>query len=156
MNILLAKIYYHQINNKAKFSCSSLGKAFGKQIKAIKDQGEKQVEALNTLKSNNKTENIIPKSAFASDEAKEEFEKIVKIEKSIRREKLVHKASEYTYDFRNFKTIRTFGEDIYEGEITIEEADEDQSNLADEIKKVSDKTRPKSLEKQTRKRKYFC
>ena len=49
--------------------------------------------------------------------------------------------------FRNFKTIRTFGEDIYEVGITIEEADEDQSNLADKIKNFSDKTRPKSLEK---------
>ena len=47
-------------------------KAFEKQIKTIKDQGEKQFEALNTLKSNNKKleiENIIPKSAFATDEA---------------------------------------------------------------------------------------
>ena len=58
--------------------------------------------------------------------------------------------------FRNFKTIRTFGEDIYEVGITIEEADEDQSNLADKIKNFSDKTRPKSLEKKTRKRKYSC
>ena len=57
----------------------------------------------------------------------------------------------YTYDFRSFKTIRTFGEDIYEGEITIEEADEDQSNLADEIKNFSNKTRPKSLEKKQEK-----
>ena len=30
-----------------------MGKAFEKQIKTIEDQGQKQVEALNTLKSNN-------------------------------------------------------------------------------------------------------
>ena len=152
MNILLAKIYYHQINNKAKFSCSSLGKAFGKQIKAIKDQGEKQVEALNTLKSNNKTENIIPKSAFASDEAKEEFDKIVKMEKTIDREKLVYNASEYTYDFRKFRTPRIFGRDIYDGKISLEEADEDQSDLVGETENFKNKTRPKCLGKKQEKK----
>ena len=35
----------------AKFHYSSLGKAFGKQIKAIEDQGTKQFEALEDLKS---------------------------------------------------------------------------------------------------------
>ena len=106
-------------------------KAFEKQIKTIKDQGEKQFEALNTLKSNNKKleiENIIPKSAFASDEAKEEIEKIVKIEETVDREKLVSHSSEYTYDFRKFRTIRMIGRDIYDGKINLEEADEDQSD----------------------------
>ena len=108
-----------------------MGKAFEKQIKTITNQGEKQVEALNTLKSDNKikNENIIPKSAFASDEAKEELEKIVKIEKTIDREKLVYKTNKYTYDFRKFNTITTFGEDIYDGKITVEEADKDQSEI---------------------------
>ena len=81
-------------------------------MKAIKDQGEKQVEALNTFKSGNKKitiENKIPKSAFASDEAKKKIEKIVKIEKTIEREKLIYKSNKNTYDLRNFQTIRTFG-----------------------------------------------
>ena len=39
-----------QINKQAKFTYSPLGKAFDKQIKAIKDQDEKQVEVLNNLK----------------------------------------------------------------------------------------------------------
>ena len=34
---------------------------------------------------------MIPKSAFANDEAKEEFDKTVKIEKTIDREKLIYK-----------------------------------------------------------------
>ena len=42
-----------QIIKQAKFTYFPLGKAFGKQIKTIKDQGQKQVEVLNTLKSNN-------------------------------------------------------------------------------------------------------
>ena len=86
-----------QIIEQAKFTYSPLGKAFEKQIKTIKDQRQKQVEALNTFKSDKEKleiENIIPKSGFANDEAKEEIEKIIKIEKTINREKLVYRASD--------------------------------------------------------------
>ena len=39
-----------QIIEQAKFTYSPLGKAFEKQIKTIEDQGQKQVEALESLK----------------------------------------------------------------------------------------------------------
>ena len=35
-----------QIIEKAKFTYSPLGKAFGKQIKTIEDKGEKQIKAI--------------------------------------------------------------------------------------------------------------
>ena len=89
---------------------------------------------------------------FASDEAKEEINKILKIEKNVDREKLVYDAGWYTYDFRTFNTIRTFGEDIYEGKITLEEADEDQSDLTDEINKFIKETRPKKYDKKQEKK----
>ena len=38
------------INEQAKFSYFPLGKAFEEQIKAIEDQGQKQVDALKILK----------------------------------------------------------------------------------------------------------
>ena len=44
-----------QIIEQTKFSYSPLGKAFEKQLKTIEDQGEKQIKALNTLKSNEKS-----------------------------------------------------------------------------------------------------
>ena len=78
-----------QIIEQARFTYSPLGKAFDKQIKTIKDQGKNQVDALNTLKSDNnkrlkiKNEDIIPESAFASDEAREEINKILKLEKNV-------------------------------------------------------------------------
>ena len=78
-----------------------------------------------------------------NDEAKKEINKITEIEKTIDREKLIYKATEYIYDFRNSKTIRTFGRDIYKCKITLEEADEDQSNLIDEIGNFNKKARPK-------------
>ena len=42
-----------QIIKQAKFPYSPLGKAFEKQIKRIKNQGQKQVEALRTSKFDN-------------------------------------------------------------------------------------------------------
>ena len=67
-----------QIIEQAKFTYSPLGKAFEKQIKTIEDQGKKQVDALNTLKSNNQLtiEDVIPKNALNIDEAKKELDKI--------------------------------------------------------------------------------
>ena len=58
---------------QAKFTYSPLGKAFEKQVKTIEDQGQKQVEALKTFKSDNKTlaiEDVIPEGDLNSDEAK--------------------------------------------------------------------------------------
>ena len=99
-----------QIIEPAKLTYSPLGKAFDKQIKTIDDQGEKQVKALNTLKSDNKLtfKYVIPNSVFASDEAKEEIKKIKEIEKNVDREKLLYIASENTCDFRIFNTIRIY------------------------------------------------
>ena len=75
----------NKIIEHAKFTYSPLGKAFEKQIKTIEDQREKQVKALNTLKSDNKLtiEDLIPKSVFTNDEAKEELNKIKEIEKNV-------------------------------------------------------------------------
>ena len=105
-----------------------MGKAFEKQIKTIEDQGKKQVDALNTLKSNNQLtiEDVIPNDALNSNEAKKEFDKIKEIEKNIDREKLIYETNEYTYSFKNFQTIKTFGRDIYEGIITLEKSNEYQ------------------------------
>ena len=113
-----------QIIEQARFTYSPLGKAFEKQIKTTEDQGKKQVDALNTLKSNNQltTEDAIPKNAVNNDEAKKELDKIREIEKIVDRQKLIYETNEYTYSFKNFQTKKTFGRDIYEGKITLEKA----------------------------------
>ena len=63
--------------------------------------------ALNTLKSddNNKLtiEDVIPESVFANDEAKEEFNKIIEIEKNVDREKLFYKTNQNIYNLKIFK-----------------------------------------------------
>ena len=63
-----------------------------------------------------------------SGEAKKEIGKIIEIGKIVDREKLIFRASEYTYNFQNFQTIKTFGRDIYNGKITLKKADEDQAS----------------------------
>ena len=67
-----------QIIEQARFTYSPLGKAFEKQIKTIEGLGQKQVEALHTLKSNNQLtiEDVIPKDALNNNEAKKEFDQI--------------------------------------------------------------------------------
>ena len=94
-----------------------MGKAFEKQIKTIEDQGGKQVKALNKLKSYNNDNNnnnnnnnnneltiedVIPESVFANDEAKEDYNKIIEIEKNVDREKLFYKSNTNKYNFRKF------------------------------------------------------
>ena len=59
-------------------------------------------------------------------------------------EKLIYETNEYTYSFKNFHTIKTFGRDIYEGKITIEEADKYQTNLLVEIMNFMKNSKPRS------------
>ena len=89
---------------------------------------------MNTLKSNNQLtiEDVIPKNLLNNDEAKKELHKIKEIEKDVDTEKLVYETNECTYSFKNFQT-KTFGRDIYEGEITIKGADKYQTDLLSEI-----------------------
>ena len=93
-----------QIIEQARFAYSPLGKAFEKQIKTTEDQEQKQVEALNTLKSNNQLaiEDVIPKNALNNDDAKKELNKIKEIEKNVEGEKLIYETSKYTYQFKDF------------------------------------------------------
>ena len=80
-----------------------MGKAFEKQIKTIEGQGKKQVEDLNTLKSNNQLtiEDVIPKNVLHNHEAKIQLDKVSKIEKNVDRDKLIYETIE-TLNNRNF------------------------------------------------------
>ena len=71
-------------------------------------------------------------------EAKKELNKIKREEKTVDRKKLIYRASEFAYGFENFQTIKTFGRDIYDNEITLKEVDKDQSNLLNEIRNVKE------------------
>ena len=133
-----------------------MGKACDKQITTIEDQGENEVKALKTFKSDNEKltiEDVILKNALNNDEAKKEFDKIKEIEENVDREKLVCGANEYIYSFKNFQK-KSFGSDIYEGNIMLKEADEYQADVLVKIMSFKKNTRPKSPEK-NKKEKLF-
>ena len=77
----------------------------------------------------------------------------VKKQKKMQADKLIYETNDYTYSFRNFQTIKTFGRDIYEGKITIEEADQYQTNLLVEIMNFRKNMKPRSQQKKKRKKK---
>ena len=101
-----------QIIQQAKFNYSPLGKAIEKQIKTIKDQGEKQVVALESLKAPDKKltpiKDFIPMEKL-NPEIINEIKRIEEIEKKVDRNKMLYQGTNQTYDFRNFKTIRALG-----------------------------------------------
>ena len=115
-----------QIIQQAKFNYSPLGKVIEKQIKTIKYQGEKEVVALESLKSPDKKltpiKDFIPMENL-NPEIINEIKRIEEIEKKVDRNRVVYKGTNKTYDFRNFKTIRAFGNEI-------------RNNLLNEIRQI--------------------
>ena len=92
-----------QMIEQTKSTYSPFGKAFDKQIKIIEDQGKKQVDALNTLKSDNKI--TIKKYAYDLNDtsfiSKQEeifnklidkrLEKITDLDKTVNRDDLIYR-----------------------------------------------------------------
>ena len=136
-----------QISQQTKFNYSPLGKALEKQRRTIKDQGEKQVVVLESLKLSDKklpsikdfipTENLNP-------EIINEIKRIEEIEKKVDRSKMVYKGTNKTYDFRNFKTIRAFGNEIRNNVISFDTANTEQTNLLSYIIDFTKKTKPQN------------
>ena len=136
-----------QIIQQAKFNYSPLGKAVEKQIKTIQDQGEIQVVALESLKVPDKILTSIKDFITAENlnpEIINEIKRIEEIEKKVERNKLVYKGTNKTYDFRNFKTIRTFGNEIRNNVISLDTANIEQANLLSYVYDVLKKTKPRN------------
>ena len=138
-----------QIIEQAKFTYSPLGKAFEKQTKTIEDKGEKQFEALESLKNHDNelpsikdftpTENLNP-------EIINEIKRIEEKEKKVNRNKMVHKATNKTYDFRKCKTMHAFGGEIKNNVISMNTANTEQINLTMYIKDFENKRKPRNRE----------
>ena len=137
-----------EIIQEAKFNYSPLGKAIEKQIKTIKDQGEKQVVALESLNVPNKKlssiKDFIPIENL-NPEIINEIKRIEEIEKKVGRNKMFYKGSNKTYDFRNFKTIRAFGNEIRNNVITLDTANIEQATLLSYVYGFLRKKRPRNL-----------
>ena len=138
-----------QIIQQAKFTYSPLGKALEKQKKTIEDQGEKQVAALESLKDSDKKltpiKDFIPMENL-NPEIINEIKRIEEIEKKVDRNRMVYNGTNKTYDFRNYKTIRAFGNEIRNIIISLDTANIEQANLLSYINDFM-KTKPRDLEK---------
>ena len=135
-----------QIIQQAKFNYFPSGKALEKQRKTIEDQGEKQVDALKTsYKKLPSIKDFIPTEKFNL-EIINEIKKIEEIEKNVDRDKMVYKTTSKTYDFRNFKTIRAYGNDIRNNVISLAAANLDQANLMARFYDFVKKTKPQDPE----------
>ena len=83
----------------------------------MKIKEKKQVEALKVLKPLEHQQNpkliagIFPKD-LESSEITNEINEIKKLEQKINRNDLVYESSKYVYDFRRFRTIKSFGDSI--------------------------------------------
>ena len=92
-----------RIKEQAKFTYSPFGKSFEKQIKAIEDQGIKQVEALKALKQEENQELESVKGRFPKktkkNEIKNEICDIKKWEEKVNLEDLIHRVYKYKHDF---------------------------------------------------------
>ena len=58
---------------------------------------------------------------------------------------MVYKSANKTYDFRNFRTIRTFGNKIRNNVISMTTANTEQANLLSHIEDFIKKTKPRDL-----------
>ena len=145
-----------QIIEQAKFTYSPLRKAFDEQIKIIEDQEKKQVEVLKGIKPKEQTKSIegIFPEGFESVEIKNELNEIKEYEKKVNRKNMIYYSSKEPFDFRMFKTIRSFSDDIYSSKITINKADQEQSDLLEYILNFNNKTRPKNKDDKKKQKVY--
>ena len=140
-----------------------MGKTFEKQTKTIKDRREKQIKAIQDkrpFKSIKKFTYEINDSPIVLKEkeiynklTKESFEKINNLDKRVDIDKLVFKYKGNTpdQDFSKFDNALDLANKIRNGEISLNEAKDDQTKLRSDmgkIKKVQKNIYQKKIKKQ--------
>ena len=66
------------------------------------------------------------------------------MKKKVNKNNIISNSSKGPFNFNAFKTIRSFGDSIYSGKITINEADQEQANLLGYTLNFNAKARPKN------------
>ena len=137
-----------QIIEQAKFTYSPLRKAFEKQTKTTEDQGEKQSNALKSLESSDKQlptiKDFVSKERLNPDIV-DEIAKIEEEERKVDRGKMVYEGSNKNFDFRRFKTMDVFGNEI-RNDINTSMANDEQDELLRYINEFKSKTRSQNSE----------
>ena len=144
-----------QIIEQAKFTYSPLGKTFEKQTKTIEDQGKKEIDALEYLKTSDKQlpsiKDFISKERL-NPEIANETERIEEKEREADRSKMVYKASNEIYNFRKFKAMHVSGNEIRNNIIDMSMANDGQNQSPKYIKEFKSKTKPHNPESKKGKR----
>ena len=125
-----------QIIQQAKFTYSPLGKAFGKQIKTIEDQGKKQVKAIQDKQIINKDDYkdklLVSKvREIFKDIYNKSLDKIEELNNSIDYNNLEYAAyrSKKIYDFSKLVDPLTLLDEIKKSKISLEQAKNNQNYL---------------------------
>ena len=75
---------------------------------------------------------------------KKEINTIKEYEKKVNRNNMIYYSSKEPFDFKTFKTISSFGENIHSGKITINAANKEQADLIEYILNFNNKLRRKN------------
>ena len=68
---------------------------------------------------------------------------------------MFYESNKQVYDFKVFKTIRSFRDSIYNNKIEIHEANEEQADLLEYILSFNSKTKPRSDEDKNKNKMMF-
>ena len=90
-----------------------------------------------------------------TNEIKNRIDEIKKCKEKDRRKDLVYRTYKDKYDFLQYDTIRYFGDSIYNGKISIDETETDQSSLLNDLTDFYDRSRPKRAEAKNKKKTYL-
>ena len=119
MNMLLVKKYYFPIKIEQQ---NKLGLLILLYKKLYKNNSRPR-----TKQNTNKIRKSIEKKCLEeleNNDIKNKLSKIKKKKKEIKGNDLKYETSKYICDFQKFQTIRNFGDNIYNDEIILSEADE--------------------------------
>ena len=115
-------------------------------MKTIEDQGKKQIDALKTsYKKLPSIKDFTPIENF-NPEIIAEIKRIEEIEKNVDSDKMVYKSTGKIYDFRGFKTVRTYGNEIRNNVISLAAANIEQANLLAHVQDFMKNTKPQDPE----------
>ena len=70
----------------------------------------------------------------------------------MKRKYLNNQTNSYIYDFQQHDAIRSFSDDIFTGKVNIDEAEMDHANLLENLKELSEKSKPRTKKKKKKQR----
>ena len=132
-----------QVIQQAKFTYSPLGKAFGKQIKTIEDQGKKQVKAIQDKQIINKDDYkdkllVSKEREIFKDIYNKRLDKIEELNNSIDYNNLEYAGyrRKNIYDFSKLVDPLTLLDEIKKGKILLEQAKNNQQNYLEYLNTI--------------------